>query len=404
MLPVLPLSVVFCLAVCSHGQSITTTRSITPPPEPSDSNLLPDTALRDEVKPYARYASESLVMDDEHLTRNDGQVTGMKDCQIVNATASRLGLQEIQKVREEALTFYVRPKPSFRRLVFRMRLRNVLDLSDEFYSGDAIDVDSSDLERSESEPWTAIKVKHYQHESRGPDSHALRVTAGSTTLSLVTHYWWLYNYEGFVVYAEGGAEILFNCSPQDLQAPRVISGVWLMAGLLITAIVLLTLLFGVWVSIRCRMKSEAAPTLPQYPVYDEFDEEVLTNIRKKVEALRSVKSQDGNAQTENPYVVEMTLLKEADPAPTTGQNDNLDERLYQNVYHVRPTPAVRKTRESQDAQTHYQNLSSLTNPTKEVGDEESTERGPADDMGTEGPYQNLSSLSNSLGDATNDLS
>lgn len=92
----------------------------------------------------------------------------------------------------------------------------------------------------------------------------------------------------------------------------------------------------------------------------------MNKIRQKVEALRSGKSQDNldiagtGCYDANPYMVDVSLLKETDQVATTGKSVNPGERLYDNVYSVRPTPAPRKSRETPDAHTHYQNLPSLS--------------------------------------------
>lgn len=202
--------------------------------------------------------SEQLVV------RKDATRTGrqQQDCKTVNVAETYLGLQEVGYVKKKEIhTFFVRPQPSFKRLVLRIQLKHVFEFSDSSDTEGAIDLLRSDLEQGESKPWAKVEVEHYEYVTRGFNSHALRVVVGETRLSLVTDYYWIfYNYEGFVIYAEGGAQVLFNCQPEALSEDRspkpYINGAWLMVGLLTVAATLLTVLFSVWLSKKCRKRAQ----------------------------------------------------------------------------------------------------------------------------------------------------
>ncbi|KAK8751872.1 hypothetical protein OTU49_010900, partial [Cherax quadricarinatus] len=327
------------------------------------------------------------------------KVRNKEECTVLNTTENMFGLQTVKEFNEKSLTFFIRPKSSFKKLVFRIKLGTVLKFFD---TEEAIDIHNSDLVHSISEPWTSIDVKYYMKSSIGLKYHALNVTVGNTTLSLVSHYnWFIYNYKGFVISAEGGAHVLFNCLPIDLQEltqqASSYNGVWLMAGLFITAAILLVALFFVWLSLRCRKRSHKAQAPLSSLVYEEFDEEVLEKIRQKVETLRSGKSQSDlrytgvvsyEASRENPYVMSTTLLQDSEKQKEVSEEE--ERHVYQNVFAGRPIPAPRFIKETPRVEPQYHNMLSISSICREADDEcPSVDESPGE---SEGIYQNPTSI------------
>ncbi|KAG7174582.1 uncharacterized protein LOC121859229 [Homarus americanus] len=390
------------LVLCGVEWSIQSINSLSLKPDGSSATTSPLSAVNGTKLPIT-YSSESLMMGNQEVMQNFKDGRREDNCRVVNTSVSRLGLQEVEEVRSEALIFFIRPKPSFRKLVFKIKLQSRLDISDKF-TDEAVDLHATDLKHCDSEPWTRVEVEYYEKSSRGPNSHALRVTVGETTLSLVTNYWWvLYRYTGFVIYAEGEAQLLFNCLPKNLKETLLhelsFDGVWLMASLFITATLLLLVLLGVWLSVRFHRRNQTAPQPSSSPVYEEFNEDVLENIRQKVEALRSAKSQCDLRQgsvvhyhpgNENPYVMEVRLQKESVQRTTFEEEVEVGRHLYQNVYSVRPTPTARNFGKTSSPEIEYQNLLPLVNSLQVDG--YSTDKGSPETAVAERPYQDLYSL------------
>lgn len=343
---------VFILVLCEIVWTIKPINCFTIQPDHSSTTTVPARAPVDDTVPSASYVSDPALLNHEVMQRTRQS----DDCIVLNITESLLGLQRIKEFRDKSLTFFIRPKTSFRKLVFRIKLKNVLDVTEAFFSEKAIDLHSSDLLHSEAQPWTRVHVDYFLKPSRGPNYHALRVTVDNSSLQLVTKYRWVFHrYEGFAIYAEGGAQIAFNCPGEVLQEIPIeassSSGVWLMVGLLTTASILLLGLLLVWLATTWRRKNQSAPTPSLSPVYEEFDDEVLEKIRQKVETLRSGKSLGDlkNAVSfepdrENSYV---TLVKGRDSRREENEESPSQEKhLYVNVYFERPTPAARLTKET----------------------------------------------------------
>ncbi|KAK8751855.1 hypothetical protein OTU49_010795 [Cherax quadricarinatus] len=332
---------------------------------------LPVSASENETDRSDSYSS-GLEMDNQKVMQ---KVRQEKKCIFLNITENSLGLQMVKEVNDKSLTFFIRPKLSFKKLEFRLKLRSLLEI---FETRETINIHNSDLVLSKLKPWIRIDVEYYRKSSMGPNLHALNVTVGNTSHSLQTQYRrFFYNYKSFVISAEGGAHVLFNCLPRDLQEipPRVLSfsRVWLMAGLFITTATLLVVLFFIWLSLWCRKRSQISKTHLSSPVYEEFDEEVLKKIRQKVETLRSGKSQSdlrysgvvsNKPGRENTYVTGVTLLQGSEK-----QKEENEIHVYQNVYAVRPTPAARLIKETSRVEAQYHNLTLLSNTCREVPDE-----------------------------------
>lgn len=240
-----------------------------------------------------------------------------KECEIFNTTEFGRGLHELKIVPRKFFSFFVKPDSSFKRLVFKLTLQNALYISHEFYSDEDLTLDVEDLTHSEGNQWTEVKVEHYQHRRRGFDRHAFKISFGDTTLRRVTTDSWLIKgFQDFTMFVEGGAMFLFNCDPEDLNRPpvggHVMYSMWVMVGLMIVATFLLAALCYVWVYLKYQRKKHASTK--EYPIYDEFDEEVMERVRQKVEDLRNGKHvADPDTvvvryppRKENLYVVDMS--------------------------------------------------------------------------------------------------
>ncbi|MPC71239.1 uncharacterized protein LOC123505411 [Portunus trituberculatus] len=246
-----------------------------------------------------------------------------KECEILNTTESGRGLHMLKIVPRRSFSFFVKPEPSFKRLVFKLTLQGVMFISHEFYSDEDLTLDAEDLTSSEGSQWTKVRVEHYQFKRRGFDRHAFKISFGNTTLRRETTDSWLLNgFQDFTMFSKGGAIVVFNCDPEDFNRPSVenyvIYSTWVMAGLMIVATFLLAALCCVWLRLKHQRKERSSSI--KYPIYDEFGEEVLERVRQKVEALRNgkhVKDPDTvivsyPPRKENLYVVDISGYGETD--------------------------------------------------------------------------------------------
>ncbi|KAK4287520.1 hypothetical protein Pmani_039407 [Petrolisthes manimaculis] len=307
--------------------------------------------------------SDSIVANQANYIKK--RASDLKICK--NITTSK-NLQGVAKTESTSGNFFIRPLPSFTKLLLKMRLGNRLIPSEIFLVEKEIEVTLSDLQGSmeggqesttttsekttQFQPtsegdgeWYEISALYYERSVRGLNKHSLNVTfknsKGEETLTtLNTDYrWLLYDYLGFSVYSKGAANFLFYCSP---ELPEVVpragratnanvsseggrpTGVWLLAGLLCVATLLLAVLLTAWIVLRHktkrRKKRERENNLDASvgsQVYEEFDEEVLRNIRKKVESLRY-----GRGDCEQDDVCVVTYSTPCKPATQTMSNDN----------------------------------------------------------------------------------
>ncbi|XP_066945802.1 uncharacterized protein [Macrobrachium rosenbergii] len=145
----------------------------------------------------------------------------------------------VREINGKDYTFFVHPREDFTRLTFRLRLQNILDVTDVFDTQETVEIHRSDLEDVGGE-WVRVHVQYYRYARTGPNYHALRVTVGANTQEVATKYWWLtHTFEGFLLSAEGGLDLIFNCSPEEYfqssgSAPHAASSsswVWLLAGM-----------------------------------------------------------------------------------------------------------------------------------------------------------------------------
>ncbi|KAG0718214.1 hypothetical protein GWK47_052862 [Chionoecetes opilio] len=217
------------------------------------------------------------------------------ECEIINTTKSGTGLHKVKTLSSKSFSIFVKLETSFKKLVFKISLRNVLYSSDDFYSDESITLNIEDLTQSEGSQWTHVKVEHSKHKRRGFDRHSFRISFNNITVYTKTHNSWLLNaFKGFAMFAEGGAKILFNCVPGDLDraplAGYMLYSMWVLAGLIIVATFLLAILCFVWMYLKHQRRKKPPQVSPLKKTYVEFDEEVMERIKRKVKALRSGKS------------------------------------------------------------------------------------------------------------------
>lgn len=191
----------------------------------------------------------------------------------LNITESGLDLHEVRSVAKKSFSFFIKPETSFKKLVFRLKLQNIFSVSSGFHADEELSISSEDLARSGAkQQWTHVQVKYYKYERRGFDSHGFNISFGDITLTQMTHDKWFFSgFRGFTVFAQGSAQVLFNCDPNSLEEPPIhgygFYGMWVMAGLLIIATFLLASLCVVWVYLRQQRKKKKAAVSPtMYPV------------------------------------------------------------------------------------------------------------------------------------------
>lgn len=213
-----------------------------------------------------------------------------KECEVLNGTESERGLHELKVVPRKFFSFFMKPEPSFKRLLFKLSLQTAFY---ELYSDEDLTLHAEDLTHPEGSQWTKVRVEHYKHERRGFDRHAFKISFGNKTVLRVTKDTWITkDFQDFTMFVEGGATLLFKCDPEDIIKPQVEQApvpfsIWMMAVLTFVTAFLLAALCCVWVCLECQRKK--CSTSDKFPMYDEFDEEVLERVRQKVEALRNGK-------------------------------------------------------------------------------------------------------------------
>ncbi|XP_064097885.1 uncharacterized protein LOC135209154 [Macrobrachium nipponense] len=306
--------VVFVLFACqvSRTYGITTKTPVENNPsgdhtEGYDDLQLPETTLRSDT-------SENLL-GCEHLS-----VKGI----------SRQNTR-IREIKGKDYTFFVHPREDFVRLTFRLRLQNVLDVTDVFDTQETVEIHRSDLEDVGGN-WVKVDVQYYRYARTGPNYHALRVTVGANTQEVATKYWWLtHTFEGFLLSAEGSLDLIFNCSPDEYfptsdssphaAAASSSSWVWLLAGCLVSLALMLVALGCIVSRFRNhRQGQQETSSAANSLVYEEFDEEMLAKIQQKVEALREGRASknDGKSCGKNDYyVIEMAPMKRNAEFPGT---------------------------------------------------------------------------------------
>lgn len=294
---------------------------------------------------HPAFSSPVYIVKDLDTTHEDSRVkkeaqTLVQDtaCEL-NITESDSKLHEVKTVAKKSFSFFIKPETSFKKLVFKLGMQNIFHVSEEFHADEEITLSSQDLARSgDKQHWTNVRVEYYKYERRGFDRHGFKVSFGNMTHNQMTQDWWFFSgFRKFTVFAEGAAQVLFNCAPSSLEEPLVSGYVsysmWVMVGLLIIAIFLLASLCMVWVYLRQQREKRKAPVSPiKYPVYEEFDEVVLEKIKQKVEALRTgkiVSDADtvvmGHApRQDNFYVLEGSGYAEL-------EGDDPEKHLYEDI-------------------------------------------------------------------------
>ncbi|XP_068215698.1 uncharacterized protein [Palaemon carinicauda] len=260
----------------------------------------------------------------------------------------------IREIRGKDYTFFVHPKEDFTRLTFRLLLQNVLDVTDVFDTQETVEVHKADLEEL-GQDWVKVHVQYYRYARTGPNYQALRVTVGANTLEVSTKYWWLtHTYEGFLLSAEGGLDMIFNCSPEEYflhsgsfpQASSPSSWVWFLAA---GSVSLILLLFAVGcIAFRFRNNRQLrqdASTAPNSVVYEEFNEEILAKLQQKIEALREGRASKPNSN--DCYVIEMASIKKKKRKSKDfpGTHEAGDRIRQENHYDVL-NPSAKKKRRS----------------------------------------------------------
>lgn len=310
-------------------------------------------------------------------------------CEMLNTTDSGPDLQEVKSLPTKSFSFFVKPESSFKKLVIKISVQNALFPSSDFYSDEDITLNTDHLIPSGGSQWTHVKVEHYKHKRPGlrKDRHAFKVSFGNITLLRMTHDSWLFKgFKGFTVFAEGGAKVLFNCAPNNVDETPVedyvLYSMWLMAGLLTVATFLLGVLCLVYVYIKYPRKKKPAPVSPmKAPVYDEFDEEVLERLRQKVEALRrgkSVADPDTVVVTYPPRQENFYVLEETGYGGVygNGPNDHHYEEIGEKYKPVSPTDSLYQNPADEDSGRNvstvdniYESLSCFENYLEKRGDE-----------------------------------
>ncbi|XP_076039486.1 uncharacterized protein LOC143024557 [Oratosquilla oratoria] len=148
----------------------------------------------------------------------------VNECQ-VDSLPKVSGLRNIATL--ETQSFFFRPGPSFRQVMFRMRLDAMLTSSPSFEVDGEIIFTKKELSKAmgnatsnDDEPsWLSVQVEDYRQVRKyGRDRIALRVTIAGIPKTLVSDYWWRLNrYEGFELFAEGRSQWAFSCDPRAIR-------------------------------------------------------------------------------------------------------------------------------------------------------------------------------------------
>lgn len=298
--------VTVCVLICGAGTliapvsaqtlpsgTITTTNtqpsSLLFPALRQNANLVPSTITSSFSPPKQRQergASGSTV--ENRANYLEEKPSDVEICRNITTSDHFWGLEGVAKTESTSASFFVRPLASFHKLVLRLRLGHRLDFTDIFLAEKEIDVTlfdllgssegqnemlSSESASKDDEAWFKISVEHFERLVGRQHYHSLNVTYRNKkgeeihTAFNTDHRWLLYDYMGFSVYADGGANFLFYCDPiVPEEGPRTgratsssvgggrPTGVWLLVGLLAVAILLLAVLLATWITLRHRNK------------------------------------------------------------------------------------------------------------------------------------------------------
>ena len=120
-------------------------------------------------------------------------------------------------VKEE--TFYFKPKSTFRRIILRVRLDNIItqtppklyDTRVEFSSNDLLKLNYTDSE------WLRVNAEVYKRKSLFQESYMLKLSVGDWMKEAEMQKWrFFYAFENLVFMGEGGAEWSFDCHPHNV--------------------------------------------------------------------------------------------------------------------------------------------------------------------------------------------
>ncbi|XP_076058523.1 uncharacterized protein LOC143035538 [Oratosquilla oratoria] len=233
--------------------------------------------------------------------------------------------------------FFFRPGPDFDLMVFRVRLENTILGGEAFQASGYLTFELSELFNSTKSredlheiDWILVEVEDFKFVRRwGRDRNALRVSIEGLTKELVTKHWWtVYRYSGFDLFAKGESSWAFDCDPRShyyeptrvqlafVSPPPEVSHVWcwaIIGVLLFVVVVVTTLLFFV-----IRRSSALQSSQKQWSLGKEF----------MADKLSPKSTDDPESRAKNLYVVGPVRR------PHQEQNDTdpvEDENLYAEI-------------------------------------------------------------------------
>lgn len=240
------------------------------------------------------FAEPKLVTKREAPTRN---------CPLVESPAGA-GLHKVNEINLLEYTFFIKPQPGFRALVFHMKIDNLWNSRGPYLTDEKIVFSDSDLGSDDINSWLEVQVNYYRHIVHlGRDKHGLIVRVGNWSRSIRSSPWWkTHSFEGFVVLVGGSAKLMFDCLPRAVseQSPVHLLYKPVLLGCVLGGAFVLVVAAWVYLLLtrRGRPHSDVPPPIPKLPeslllqrgqksdpdsTYEEFDEDTLLRLRQKLD-------------------------------------------------------------------------------------------------------------------------
>ena len=144
-------------------------------------------------------------------------------CRTIESKGKRGSMRKIKQSRHQHDTFWIKPLPSFEKLIFQLRVDNTLTIPGPFIIDNKLEVTKLDLDVPENY-FIRVTVDSYREKiSASPDYRSLKVSFKYNAKHMVTDYWWRqYTFDSIIVYIVGDAEVGFDCTP-SLTPPTTLN-------------------------------------------------------------------------------------------------------------------------------------------------------------------------------------